>query len=249
MDSTSTVQNWRAVRRVAVEGNIGSGKSTLLRLLKERSGDCLTVDIVPEPLSEWLGSDSTASTGKENLLEMFYENPTRWAYTFQNYACLSRVRAQIEAPTSHLEGQLNPALLFERSIYSDRVCFGLNSYQAGFLSDMEWRLYCDWLTFITEKLPGLKLDGIIYLRTDPKVCFSRLRQRSRPEERAIELSYLQSLHEKHENWLASTENDPFVPQAFKRFPVIVLDGNEDFEHLPEKQEEILMTLLKFLSKS
>ena len=38
----------------------------------------------------------------------------------QTYACISRIRAQITASTSHLEGQMNPALFFERSVYSDR---------------------------------------------------------------------------------------------------------------------------------
>ncbi|XP_065842452.1 deoxycytidine kinase 2-like [Oscarella lobularis] len=234
---------WTALRKVAIEGNIGAGKSTLLRLMKQKSIDRLSLDIVPEPLAKWqqIGKGS-------NLLDKFYKDPIRWAYTFQTYACISRIRAQITASTSHLEGQMNPALFFERSVYSDRLCFALNSYQAGFLSEMEWNLYCDWHTFIVETLAGLNLDGIIYLRTNPKICFSRLQKRSRPEEKTVELSYLQNLHQKHENWLNSTENDPSVPQILKRFPVLVLDGNEDFENFPEKQEEMLKEIIQFLAK-
>lgn len=36
------------------------------------------------------------------------------------------------------------------------------------LSDTEWYMYCDWHNFLTEALP-VKLDGIVYLRTNPKV--------------------------------------------------------------------------------
>ncbi len=33
-----------------------------------------------------------------NLLDMFYRDPHRWAYTFQAYAFLSRIRAQMMPP-------------------------------------------------------------------------------------------------------------------------------------------------------
>ena len=51
---------------------------------------------------------------------MMYEKPERWAYTFQSYACISRVRAQIRSATGKLCESDNPVQFFERSIYSDR---------------------------------------------------------------------------------------------------------------------------------
>jgi hypothetical protein len=65
--------------RLSIEGNIGAGKSTFLRLLAEE----MDFFVVPEPLSKWqhAGDDGDFGASQEsgsNLLEMFYESPTRW---------------------------------------------------------------------------------------------------------------------------------------------------------------------------
>ena len=64
-----------------LEGNIGAGKSTFLRL----AGDTLPLQIVPEPHTKW------QQVGGHNLLEKFYTDTNRWAYTFQSYAFVTRV--------------------------------------------------------------------------------------------------------------------------------------------------------------
>lgn len=66
----------------SIEGNIGSGKSVLLNLLAKRRG----VVVAPEPVSDW------QHVGNYNILQEYYRDPHRWAYSFQNYALLTRFK-------------------------------------------------------------------------------------------------------------------------------------------------------------
>jgi deoxyadenosine/deoxycytidine kinase len=67
----------------SIEGNIGSGKTTLLHLFKIKNPQ---IFISPEPLHDW------QKVASFNLLQTYYDQPNRWAYTFQNYALLTRMR-------------------------------------------------------------------------------------------------------------------------------------------------------------
>ena len=57
-----------------------------------------------------------------NLLGLFYQDSERWAYTFQTYAFLSRMKSQMR----HDVDTTKPVTIFERSVISDRVCFAKN---------------------------------------------------------------------------------------------------------------------------
>ena len=126
----------------SLQGNIAAGKSTLLDIL-----DDLRFDVVPEPITKW---QQTTSAGG-NLLELFYNDTERWAYTFQSYAFLSRMRAQLEAQQGD-----NRCRMFERSIVSDREVFAVNCHQAGLMSDVEWDIYCDWHEWLLGAFPSAR---------------------------------------------------------------------------------------------
>lgn len=56
-----------------------------------------------------------------NLLDMMYQDPQRWSYTFQTNSCMSRMRTQLQPPPARLlRAKGVPVQVFERSVYSDR---------------------------------------------------------------------------------------------------------------------------------
>lgn len=76
---------------LSIEGNIGAGKSTLLRALRAAHPEWTFID---EPLDTWTALKN--ETG--NLLECFYGDQDRWAYTFQ-VAQIDINRLALETPT------------------------------------------------------------------------------------------------------------------------------------------------------
>jgi len=81
---------------ISIEGNIGSGKSTILRIIKERIPE---LNILEEPLNDW---QSVGINKDVNLLELYYNEPSRFGFTFQIYAFMSRFKKWDEY--SHMDG-------------------------------------------------------------------------------------------------------------------------------------------------
>lgn len=58
--------------------------------------------------------------GSANLLQMMYQEPARWSYTFQTFSCISRLKAMLEPPDEGPPETPHPVRVFERSVFSDR---------------------------------------------------------------------------------------------------------------------------------
>lgn len=212
-----------------VEGNVGAGKSTFLRIL----GSILPeVHVNYEPLAEW------QNVGGENLFEQYYQNRLRWAYTFQTYVLLTRIRLQ-----ERIAHNSAPIEVFERSVYSDRYCFTQACFELGVIKPLEWQLYKEWFSWLVGQYLRLP-DAFIYLRTDPKVSYERLLKRNRSGEGGISLEYIELLNQKHEDWLI--EKKDILPQL-RAVPVLVLACDEDFEHNKYVQEALVKRLMEFLA--
>ncbi|CAN0890109.1 Deoxycytidine kinase [Linum grandiflorum] len=180
-----------------VEGNISVGKTTFLqRIVSDTIELRDLVEVVPEPIDKWqdIGPDHF------NILDAFYAQPDRYAYTFQNYVFVTRVMQERESSVG-----LKPLRLMERSVFSDRMVFVRAVHEAKWMNEMEISIYDSWFDPVVSVLPGLVPDGFIYLRATPDTCHKRMKHRQRAEEGGVSLDYLRGLHEKHESWLFPME--------------------------------------------
>lgn len=212
----------------ALEGNIGAGKSTFLKVINT----FLNAQVVFEPHEKW------QSIAGENLLDRFYADTQRWAYTFQTYAFITRILEREKAARKNT----HPFQILERSVFSDRYCFAQNCYELGLMNALEWKLYQEWFAWLVDTYT-VKPSGFIYMQTDPKVCYKRLLKRNRTEEAGVSLEYLELLHNKHEKWLI--EKDGVAPYL-KDVPVLVIPCNEDFEQDVAIQKAHMSKIIDFL---
>jgi deoxyadenosine/deoxycytidine kinase len=172
--------------RILLEGNIGAGKSTVGATLKA-SG---LFDFVEEPVKEW-------KTGfASDMLDLFYHDMSRWAFTFQLVTMLTRKKTweEILPLTDHSR------VVLERSIFTDRYVFAPNLHRLGVINDDEWQVYCRLWNFVADS-NDVEPDCILYLRTPADVCLERIRKRGRSEESGITLEYLCQLEILHDEWL------------------------------------------------
>jgi len=215
-----------------VEGNIGVGKSTFLTLMENTIPGCQTI---LEPVDSWNHQEYGAS-----LLELFYRDTPRWAYTLETLSLKCRVR-------SHLAEQINPEpfRLMERSVYSGHYVFAKNDHKLGFLTDLEWSMYQTWVDFLVNGHCRPPL-GFIYLRAEPQICFERMQKRNRTSESTTSLEYLEQVHAQHENFLIH-KND--VDQNIVAVPVLTLDCNQDFESNPTLINTFKHSVENFFSKT
>jgi len=177
---------------ISLDGNIGAGKSTLLEALRVAMPD---VEVVLEPVGLW---SSLKDTDGKSLLELFYEDKRRWAYTFQNFALLTRARALADA-MSHTK---KTVIITERSPLTDRYVFAEMLRSSGDLTELEWTLYLRWYDSFTKNIP---ITGIIYLGTSVLRSADYIIRRGRAGEESMSLDYLKALDLQHRIWLDSTE--------------------------------------------
>ncbi|KAL8576618.1 hypothetical protein ACOMHN_025093 [Nucella lapillus] len=198
---------------VSVEGNIGCGKTTLLEYFK----DSPIVEALGEPIEKW-----TSIQGKHNALQLLYEDPKRWSFSFNMYAQLTRVQM-------HMKEHTKPIKLLERSLYSTRHCFVENSYRNNIINGMEYTILNKWFDWLVKSQKA-DLDLIVYVRADPEICYERVKKRSRKEEACVPFSLIKDLHDLHEEWLIDQKH------VLSPARVIVLDANKEYNEMKQLYE-------------
>ena len=181
---------------ISLDGNIGAGKSTLLSEIRNKLHD---VHVVDEPVGQWTALKN--AEGK-NLLELFYQDKKRWAYTFQNCAILTRFK-NIKEAVENLDNTIkNPQVIItERSVLTDKHVFAEMLHDAGDMDPLEWELYESWFNIFGKEYP---VNGIIYVSTSSTTSKERINIRNRIGEDNINMEYLEALDIQHKKWVENT---------------------------------------------
>ena len=214
-----------------IEGNIGSGKSTLLNILKQNLTHINGTEIVylTEPVSAWESIQDKSGT---NIIEKFYNDNKKYAFSFQMMAYISRIH-EIKKT---LKEKKNVIIVCERSVFTDKRVFTQMLYDDFKISEIDYQIYNNWFYEFIRDIP---ISGIIYLKTSTKICFQRVEKRSRTGEEDIPIEYLENCNNYHNKWL-----------LFESIPLIILNGNNDFSaNFPKTWLNILKTFIIDLSRN
>ncbi|WP_207579238.1 deoxynucleoside kinase [Listeria marthii] len=171
---------------IVLAGMIGAGKSSYTELIANE-----------------LGTKAFYESIKDNrILEMFYDDPKRWAFALQIYFLNTRFRSIKAALTD----QNN---VLDRSIYEDALFTQIN-FEEGNISEPEMDTYLDLLDNMMEELaymPKKAPDLLIYLRGSLETVLSRISLRGRPYEQIDDnpglLVYYKHLHSRYDSWFES----------------------------------------------
>lgn len=177
-----------------VEGIIGAGKSTFIKSVKdyiEKHHPDIRVLALFEPIEEW---------EKSGLFKLFYNDKTRWAYTFQTFVYTSRCNQVL----NHAElFDMYDIILIERSIWSDKYFFMDSMFNAGVITpeeyeayNMSWKLHSSLMNFEYS---------FIFLNTDVEKSMERIKKRARHDE-IVDEEYERGLHTSHVEFFKGCKN-------------------------------------------
>jgi len=191
---------------ISIEGNIGSGKSTLFEKLKVYFANNKNIIFVREPVDIW---ESIQDENGTTILEKFYQDQIKYSFSFQIMAYISRINLLKETIKQHP----GVTIITERSLYTDKMVFAKMLYDTHKIEYINYQIYLN--LFDTFK-NDFNVDNIIYIKTEPDICYNRILKRARNGENNISLDYLQLCDTYHNNMVDTLECDK-----------IVLNGNVD----------------------
>ena len=213
---------------ISVEGNIGSGKSTLVDRLKHLYQDKDDIYFLQEPVDTW---NTITDENGVTILEKYYENQEKYAFSFQMMAYISRISILRQA----IKNSNAKVIITERCVYTDSNVFAKMLYDTKKIEEIEYCIYKKWFDEFVEDFP---IQNVIYVKTEASVALGRVIKRNRQGE-TIPIEYLKSCHDYHEDWLMCQNN----------ISVLTLDGNTDTDENPAIVVEWLNEINRFIAKS
>jgi deoxyadenosine/deoxycytidine kinase len=206
---------------IVVDGVVGCGKTSLARILEEELGI---------KLYEELGSQDTL-----NLLDQFYANKTRWAFTLQIHFLNLRFR-QIKDIHANGGGLLDRSI-FGDNIFAEMLAEDLEEGGAG----MTWEEYRTYNTLLSSMLEHAQNPTLlIYLQASVETAKQRIDTRNRGLESMVDTAYWKRLNDKYEAWFAKYDKSPKI--------IINVDGL-DYVNNAEDRKKVVAIVKQKLSET
>ncbi|HEU4724706.1 MAG TPA: deoxynucleoside kinase [Candidatus Eisenbacteria bacterium] len=176
-------------KHIAIEGVIGVGKTSLARLLAERTGARLLLE----------------APDANPFLENFYKDQRRFSFPAQMFFLVNRYHElkDLRQPDLFHNGVVSD-YLFQK----DRIFANLN------LNDQELALYESVASLLEREIPAP--DLVVYLQASPEIIWSRIQQRGRSYERAMDPKYTATLAEAYNYFFFH----------YKDAPLLIVNTNE-----------------------
>lgn len=187
---------------ISIEGNIGSGKSTIMSELKTKYKNNKYIVFVAEPISDWINLKD--SSDGMNIVEKYYSNIDKYAFSFQINALITRVNIHnntlkyISSIVQTLPYKTTPykfIIITERSFYTDKLVFAKMLYDKKSIEEINYKIYLSLFDNILKE--KYTVNHIININTSPNICYDRIVKRNRSGEETIPLEYLETCNNYH----------------------------------------------------
>ena len=189
-------------RYIVIEGPIGVGKTSLTKLLAQEF-DARSVLEKPE---------------ENPFLSHFYQDRKKYAFQTQIFFLLNRFQQQKEIAQLDLFNQIT---LCDYLFAKDRIFATLN------LDDHELTLYEQIFNLLKGQIPSP--DLVIFLQAKPEVLLQRIKTRSHPYEKEIDLEYLKTLTEAYNYYFFHYDHSPLL--VVDTSEINFVNRKEDFAQL------------------
>ena len=174
---------------ISLIGCIGAGKTTKINDLRK----CGNI-VIEEDLNFW---------NSINMLEKTYNDQKRYSFTFQTMVLFSNLQ-----DIKNCEKQYGGKTVYtERSIIDSRYVFVEVLREIGCINDDEYKLFCWQYDLFSKHLNSIIPKKFMYIRTNPKLCFDRIKKRGNKYEKNITIDYLQRLYNKYEDLVARLKKE------------------------------------------
>ena len=207
---------------IVLAGMIGAGKSTYT-----------------EMISSQLGTQAFYESVDYNpILDKFYDNPKKWAFSLQIYFLNARFRS--------IKGALRADHnVLDRSIYEDALFTYVNHLQ-GNISVEELAIYNDLLENMMEELEGVPKkspDLLVFLDGPFEMILNRIQERGRDSEQIDDnpelLAYYRPLFDNYQQWYENYNHSAKIKINIDDFDIV--NNKED-------QDEVIRIIQKNLKK-